>query len=231
MNYRNLGLTAYPDKNMMAQKLSLHVLNAYSVVKLFVMPLLFVSAAFLLATDSQAETTHEKTHEKAAPSTSEVIITTDLGSFRVQLYPQKAPVTVDNFLHYAESGFYIGTIFHRVIPGFVAQGGGYTFDFVKKKVRSSIKNESTNGLSNIVATLAMARLPHPDTATSQFYINLADNTNLDAKPNSPGYTVFGKVIEGMDVIDLIAAQPTGQFKPQAPDTPIRILSIKAINTP
>lgn len=156
-------------------------------------------------------------------------ITTDLGEFRAVLYSQKAPVTVANFLEYINSDFYIGTIFHRVIPDFVVQGGGYTLDFTKKPTRATIKNESNNGLSNVTGTLAMARLPSPDSATSQFYINLIDNSNLDAQRGNAGYAVFGKVVAGMDTITKIADEPTGRFKPQAPNTPVRILSIEVID--
>jgi peptidyl-prolyl cis-trans isomerase A (cyclophilin A) len=161
---------------------------------------------------------------------SHIKITTDLGEFRAVLYNQKAPITVANFLGYISSDFYAGTIFHRVIPDFVLQGGGYTVDFKKKSTRASIKNESNNGLSNVTGTLAMARLPAPNTATTQFYINLIDNSHLDAQRGSAGYTVFGKVVAGMNTIEKIAREPTGQFKHQAPNSPVRILSIEVINS-
>ncbi|WP_423895702.1 peptidylprolyl isomerase [Candidatus Pelagadaptatus aseana] len=153
-------------------------------------------------------------------------LTTDLGDITLELYPERAPQTVANFLQYVEDGFYIGTIFHRVIPGFVAQGGGLTFDFVKKKTRDPVINESINGLANHKGTVAMARLPHPDSATSQFFINLEDNPHLNAKGDKPGYTVFAKVVNGMDTVTKITQEPQGRFRPQAPDTPVRILSIQ-----
>ncbi len=152
---------------------------------------------------------------------------TDLGDIVMELYPDKAPATVANFLQYAESGFYNGTIFHRVIPGFVAQAGGMTFDFVKKPTQEPVVNESHNGLRNHKGTVAMARLPDPDSATSQFFINLNRNPHLDAKKDQPGYTVFGKVINGMKVVKKIVKEPQGQYRdyPQAPNNPVRILSV------
>jgi len=156
---------------------------------------------------------------------------TDEGTLIIELYPEQAPKTVENFLAYVEDGFYNGTIFHRIVPGFVIQGGGYTFDFQEKETREPIVNESDNGLKNTRGTLSMARLPNPDSATSQFFINLADNPNLDYVEGKPGYAVFGKVVEGMDVVDKIAAAPTGNYSgrfAEAPNTPIRMLKVKLI---
>ena len=139
----------------------------------------------------------------------EVVIETSLGTFTLELDRGKAPGTVANFLAYVDAGFYRNTLFHRVIPGFVVQGGGFEQGMLKKDTRSPVENESDNGLKNIRGTISMARRTHPDTATSQFFINLVDNTKLDWKADyQPGYTVFGKVTEGMDVIDKIAALPT-----------------------
>lgn len=155
-----------------------------------------------------------------------VALKTDLGTFVIELYPQEAPVTVANFLEYVDSKFYDGTIFHRVVPGFVVQGGGMTFDFGSKETREPIKNESDNGLSNDYKTVAMARTSNPDSATSQFYINLKANTALDGSKDKPGYTVFGKVVEGMEVVENIAKEPRGMHRafPEAPDYAVRILS-------
>lgn len=161
---------------------------------------------------------------------SQVLLQTDLGNIRIELYDSLAPITVKNFLDYVDSGFYNGTIFHRVIPGFVAQGGGYTFDFAEKKTNPEIKNESDNGLKNDYKTIAMARMPHPDSASSQFYFNLKDNPSLNAKVGANGYTVFGRVVEGMEVVEKIAKEPTGMYKsfPDAPNYAVRILSAKRV---
>ena len=140
-----------------------------------------------------------------------VRITTNLGSFVVELEPQKAPRTVENFLRYVREGFYEGTVFHRVVPGFVVQGGGFTVQMAKKPTHEPIPNEAANGLSNVRGTIAMARTSDPDSATSQFYINLRDNTALDRRDGSPagaGYCVFGHVVEGMNVVDAIGRMQT-----------------------
>lgn len=157
-----------------------------------------------------------------------VVLETDLGSIELVLYADKAPITVENFLAYVDSGFYDGVIFHRVIPGFMAQSGGYTFDFQEKPTRDPIKNESDNGLSNARGTIAMARTDNPNSATSQFFINLVDNSRLDGSSEKAGYTVFGKVLLGMSVVQQIAAEPRGQYKsfPDAPNVPVRILKAR-----
>lgn len=160
-----------------------------------------------------------------APTQPEVKFVTTEGSFVVQLNPARAPLTVKNFLAYVRSGFYNGTIFHRVIPGFVIQGGGYTVKYQEKKTRKPIPNESGNGLSNARGTIAMARNNAPHSATSQFYINLADNSKLDPQPGRWGYAVFGKVVSGMKVVDKIASEPAGPagpFRQNAPQVPVII---------
>jgi cyclophilin family peptidyl-prolyl cis-trans isomerase len=133
---------------------------------------------------------------------------TDLGTITIALYPEKAPVTVKNFLDYVRSGYYDGTIFHRVIPGFMIQGGGLTPDVKEKPGGEPIKNEASNGLRNARGSVAMARLDAPNSATSQFFINLRPNYTLDFGIRGAGYAVFGEVVEGMDVVDKIAAVPT-----------------------
>ena len=166
------------------------------------------------------------------PVKPEVKFVTTEGDFIVQLDPRRAPLTVKNFLEYVRSGFYNGTIFHRVVPGFVIQGGGFTDTYKEKKTRKPIPNESGNGLSNLRGTIAMARETAPHTATSQFYINLADNTKLDPQPNRWGYAVFGKVISGMKTIDNIASVPTGPagpFKQDAPQIPVVIQKAVLLN--
>lgn len=134
---------------------------------------------------------------------------TSKGTFTVQLFEKQAPITVENFLRYADEGFFDGTIFHRVIPGFMIQGGGLTPDMKNKRGHDPIQNEATNGLKNKRGTLSMARTNDINSATSQFFVNLQDNAFLDHGSRDFGYAVFGKVVEGMDVIDKIAKVPTG----------------------
>lgn len=158
----------------------------------------------------------------------EVAFETSLGTFMVQLDSERAPLTVSNFLHYVNTGFYNGTIFQRVVPGFVIQGGGFTTAYVEKKTAAPIPNESGNGLSNLRGTIAMAREDAPHSATAQFYINLVDNRKLDPRPDRWGYAVFGRVIQGMDVVDSIAATATGKagpFDKEAPLAPVVILKV------
>ncbi len=163
-----------------------------------------------------------------AQDTPLVAMETSLGTMVLELYPWKAPVTVDNFLTYVEKGFYTGLIFHRVIPDFVIQGGGLTRSLRKASTLPPIENESDNGLSNERGTIAMAREADPNSARSQFYINLADNTSLDFKgPSSDGwgYTVFGRVREGMDVSDAISRVETGVLNGM-PDVPLETIMIR-----
>lgn len=166
-----------------------------------------------------------------AQKNPQVALKTDLGTIVVELYPKEAPITVANFLEYVDSKFYDGTIFHRVIPGFVVQGGGMTFEFAGKPTRDPIKNESSNGLKNEYKTLSMARTNDPDSATSQFFINLRANPSLDAKEGKPGYAVFGIVVEGMDVVEKIVAEPRGMYRsfPDAPNYAVRILSATRVD--
>ena len=140
----------------------------------------------------------------------QVVISTNYGDITVRLYRDKSPITVENFLAYAEEGFYDGTIFHRVIPNFMIQGGGMTPEMEEKPTRDPIVNESKNRLHNVRGTLAMARTSDPDSATAQFFINQRSNLRLDWQPGAPGYTVFGEVIDGMSVVDYISTSPTGE---------------------
>lgn len=138
---------------------------------------------------------------------------TSMGPILIELDETNAPISAANFAEYAKSGFYDGTCFHRIIPGFVVQGGGFTTDMVQKKTREGIKNEWQNGLKNKRGTLSMARLGNrPDSATSQFFMNLVDNGMLDMPRDGAGYAVFGEVVEGMDVVDAMAKVPTGMSK-------------------
>jgi len=175
-------------------------------------------------------TTEPKAISAAATKVESVTFTTDLGDVTFKLHRKRAPKSVANFLAYAKSGFYNGTIFHRVIPGFVVQGGGLTFDFVKKATQKPVINESIGGLRNKRATVSMARLPNPDSATSQFYVNLSNNRqlNADSETKAHGYTVFASVVEGMSVINEIARQERGQFRayPDAPNIAVRILATR-----
>jgi cyclophilin family peptidyl-prolyl cis-trans isomerase len=173
-----------------------------------------------------------------APSDLEYVkMETSSGVIVLELNRAKAPHSVQNFLRYADRRFYDGTIFHRVIPRFMIQGGGFTETLEQKRTDLPIRNEASNGLSNKRGTIAMARTADPNSATSQFYINHKDNPNLDAIPGgSPGYAVFGKVIAGMPVVDLIAtvpthnaATPTGQTLQNVPMEPVQIRTVRLIS--
>ncbi len=160
-----------------------------------------------------------------------VLMRTSQGDLEITLYPEKAPKTVANFLRYVDEGFYDGTLFHRVIPGFVIQGGGYTADMERKPVHEPVENEARNGLKNERGTIAMARTRDPHSATSQFYINLKDNPSLDHPGfDGWGYTVFGRVTRGMAVADSIAAVPTGRRHgmKDVPLEPVVIHSVRRI---
>jgi peptidyl-prolyl cis-trans isomerase A (cyclophilin A) len=165
----------------------------------------------------------------AAQATNPVVVMkTSMGDITIELDPVKAPVSVKNFLSYVDEKYYDGTIFHRVIKGFMIQGGGLTPDFVEKKSKPPIRNEAGNGLSNLRGTIAMARGNDLNSATCQFYINHMDNLPLDGGK----YAVFGKVIKGMEVVDAIAAVPTGTIKgyADAPRQPITITSVRRGDT-
>jgi len=158
---------------------------------------------------------------------AKVKLTTSMGAVVIELDEAKAPVSAKNFLEYVDAGHYDGTIFHRVIDGFMVQGGGFTSDMKQKPVKATIKNESANGLKNVKYTLAMARTSVRDSATSQFFINVKDNAFLDYSGESPqgwGYAVFGKVVEGTDVVDKIKGVPTGNTggHQDVPRTPVTI---------
>ena len=166
-----------------------------------------------------------------APGNPTVLISTSLGDITVELYNDRAPVSVQNFLQYVNEGFYPGTIFHRVISGFMIQGGGFTTDMVEKPTRPPIRNEATNGLTNVRGTLAMARTEALRSATAQFFINVADNrVKLDHHGFSPedfGYAVFGRVLSGLEVCDRIAAVKTRTNGPHE-DVPLEPVVIKAV---
>jgi cyclophilin family peptidyl-prolyl cis-trans isomerase len=162
-----------------------------------------------------------------------VRVTTDMGAFTIQLDPERAPLTVANFMRYVNEGFYSNTLFHRVVGGFVVQGGGHSaVDMKAKPTHDAIVNESGNGLQNKRGTVGMARSGSPHSANAQFYINLADNPELDPLPTRWGYAVFGRVIDGMDVLDrigVVATGAVGPFKSEAPLKPIVIQKVEVIN--
>jgi len=156
-----------------------------------------------------------------------IILSTNLGDITLELFADKAPLTVQNFLAYVDEGFYDGTIFHRVIPDFMVQCGGFTQDMQQKKTHAPVKNEADNGLSNEPYTIAMARTSDVNSATSQFFINLADNTFLDHGKRDFGYAVFGKVAQGTDVVDKIAEVKTGS-KGGHKDVPLATVTITKV---
>ena len=159
-----------------------------------------------------------------------VVIRTDEGDITLRLLPDKAPITVANFLDYVEAGHYNGTIFHRVIPDFMIQGGGLLPDMSEKPTGTPIQNESRNRLHNTRGTIAMARMSDPDSATAQFFINQRDNLQLDWTPGREGYTVFGEVVAGMSIVDYIATSPTAEREGHAnvPVEPVIIRSIERV---
>lgn len=156
-----------------------------------------------------------------------VVFQTNLGDIHIEVDETNAPVTAENFLQYVREGFYDGVIFHRVIPGFVIQGGGFDDAFNQKQTRAPITNESHNGVENARGTLSMARTNDPDSATTQFFVNLNDNAPLNAIGSRPGYAVFGRVVEGMDVVDAIAQVPTGAAGPFRQDAPQDTVTIES----
>lgn len=162
-----------------------------------------------------------------------VLMKTSLGDIKIELFDDQAPITVKNFLSYVNDRFYDGTVFHRVIPNFMIQGGGYDKDLQQKPTKPPIKNEASNGLKNVKGTVAMARTGVVDSATSQFFINVVDNAFLDHKNTSPqgfGYAVFGKVVEGMDVVLKIAQVPTQRvgMHEAVPKDPVVIESVRVV---
>jgi len=167
--------------------------------------------------------------EEPASKNPMVVMETSMGNIKIELFQKEAPISVKNFLEYTNSGFYNGTVFHRVISGFMIQGGGFTSDMTPKKTNPPIKNEATNGLKNDRGTIAMARTSDPNSATAQFFINVVDNANLNRpNPDGNGYAVFGKVTEGMEVVDKIKSVKTGMNRGfrDVPDPLVMIKSVK-----
>jgi len=165
----------------------------------------------------------------AIAANPQVELKTDLGIIAIELYPDKAPLTVDNFLQYVKDRHYDGTVFHRVIPGFMIQGGGFGPDFSEKPARKPVRNEAANGLRNETGTIAMARTPNPHSATAQFFINVANNESLNFRfptQEGYGYCVFGKVVKGMDVVNRIAKVRTGPGPAGHQDVPVKPVIIE-----
>ena len=191
-------------------------------------PVMLVAVALV----SQVAGAQQPVPPGPAPGNPVAVISTSKGDITVELFRDRAPVSVENFLQYAADRFYDGTIFHRVIPGFMIQGGGFTPDLVEKSTRPPIRNEAANGLSNLRGTLAMARTQALRSATAQFFINVADNrSKLDHRGYSPadfGYAVFGRVLSGMEIADLIAGAPTHSVGPHddVPVEPVVITSVR-----
>ena len=158
---------------------------------------------------SQSALAEQAEEEKPKAENPIVVMETNRGTIKIELFAEEAPITVENFLAYVNEGFYDGTIFHRVIPNFVIQGGGFTKELQKKKTKDPIKNEAKPELKNLRGTLSMARTSAPDSATSQFFINLVDNKSLDYRQFNVGYAVFGQVTEGIFIVDGIASTRTG----------------------
>jgi peptidyl-prolyl cis-trans isomerase A (cyclophilin A) len=163
-----------------------------------------------------------------AARATDVAMCTDLGRVTIELFDERAPQHVANFLRYIDEGFYVGTVFHRVIPNFMIQGGGHDRDLGRRPTGDPVPNESANGISNARGTLAAARTDDPDSATSQFFINLVDNDGLDGTASEPGYTVFGRVTEGLDIIDEIGSLPTGPGGTFPTDVPNPLVAVTGL---
>jgi len=163
-----------------------------------------------------------------AAAAERVRVTTNLGAFVIELQRDRAPLTVENFLNYVRAGHYTNTIFHRVIASFVIQGGGVDIDYKPKISQKPIPNESGNGLKNLRGTVGLARAAGPHTGDCQFYVNVADNADLDPLPTRWGYAVFGKVVEGMEVVDRISISPTGAAGPLKGDAPLQQVIIQKV---
>jgi cyclophilin family peptidyl-prolyl cis-trans isomerase len=173
-------------------------------------------------------TAHADDANVAAAQTSRVRVKTSMGSFVIELDSARAPLTVANFLEYVRAGHYTGTLFHRVVGNFIVQGGGFDEKFVEKPTRPGIPNESGNGLSNRRGTVGLARTGEPHSGNAQFFLNLADNAALDPQASRWGYAVFGRIVEGMEVVDDIGAVATGTVGPWQRDAPLKPIVIQSI---
>jgi len=208
-------------------------LRRYTVITLLAQALLLLAPPPASAVDLAADCLPpEVLPDNRFPT---VRLETSMGDIVVELDRRRAPVTVNTFLRYVTDGRYDGTIFHRVMPGFVVQGGGYTETIEEREMYPPIFNESGNGLMNMPMTVAMARYDDPHSATNQFYFNLAANASLDPSPRSWGYAVFGQVVSGQEVVEAIAAVETGYHEPldaeNVPLVPVKILSARVVDSP
>jgi peptidyl-prolyl cis-trans isomerase A (cyclophilin A) len=186
------------------------------------------------AADSKAAAAAAESKPAAAAVSPEVQVVTSMGNFTIELNPERAPLTVAQFLKYVDQGYYSGTIFHRAIPNFVIQGGGYDADYKLKGNPTKVFNESGNGLTNERGTVGLARPAEPHGGDVQFYVNLNDNAALDPNQARWGYAVFGKVVAGMEVVDKISTVPTGAkgpFKENAPIKPVTVERIERVSAP
>lgn len=201
---------------------------------LLILAVILTLLYFIFFSKEELRVMNNKQNEEFVSEGPIVEIKTNVGTIKLQLFPEKAPITVENFLQYIKDDHYNNTLFHRVIDGFMIQGGGYTSDLNIKPTRAPIKNEAQNGLSNKIGTIAMARSQEINSATSQFYINVADNhESLDYKGSTPhqyGYCVFGKVVDGMDIVNQIKSVETHSLGPHQalPAKPIEILSVETV---
>jgi len=237
-----MGLLSYFSRQKLAD---LHYVTTIMAIVILIPAIFFLAGCKQDQTtqnDTAADTKEVSEEEKTSESSDEVssddkaaenkgenpvvIIKTSKGDIKIELDKENAPISVDNFLTYVEDGFYDGTIFHRVINNFMVQGGGFTADMQQKSTNPQIKNEADNGLKNERGTIAMARTGVVDSATSQFFINHADNTFLDHGIKDYGYAVFGKVVDGMDVVDAIAVVQTGPG--DVPNEQVVIESIRVV---
>jgi cyclophilin family peptidyl-prolyl cis-trans isomerase len=188
----------------------------------------------VLGADASSAAAPAPAHAAAHSGPPQVLVVTSLGNFTIELNEERAPLTVASFLKYVDEGQYTGTIFHRVIASFVIQGGGFDTNYKLKPTLRKTYNESGNGLTNQRGTVGLARTSEPHGGDCQFYVNLADNNALDPSPARWGYAVFGKIVQGMDVVDRIGAQTTGahgEFKEDAPLEMIRIERIERVSKP
>lgn len=209
------------DNKLKTAKMNLQNIRWWATTNLFyrsrkaIMKKLFIATSLILASGSLFANTL-------------VDMKTSMGTIEIELYDDQAPISAKNFENYVKSNFYSGTIFHRVIPGFMIQGGGMDVNMIEKTTKAPIVNEASNGLKNNRGTLAMARTSDPNSATSQFFINVADNNFLNRSTMDAGYAVFGKVTKGMDIVDKIVKVPTGNYgmHQNVPKQPIKIISVQ-----
>ena len=185
----------------------------------------FLSSTLLSHVALSEDTPSESEDKKSLKPNTMVVLETNRGDITLELFDNKTPKTVANFINYVKSGFYSNTVFHRVIPGFVIQGGGFTKELAKKKNQAAIRNEASADLKNDRGTIAMARLSAPHTATSQFFINLNDNRSLNYQEYNPGYAVFGRVSDGMNIVDIISKSKTSNIGMQK-NVPLDAIIIK-----